>query len=54
VVELWAHAWGSYRVLRGGSWAERALICRSAYRDIDYPSNAFSIRLGFRVVTTLP
>ena len=40
---------GSYRVLRGGSWGGIAGSCRVAYRDYDYPSNAFN-NYGFRVV----
>ncbi len=29
---------GSYRLRRGGSWRHDARLCRSAYRDYDYPS----------------
>ena len=40
---------GSHRVLRGGSWHNRARYCRVAYRDACYPINRFSYN-GFRVV----
>jgi formylglycine-generating enzyme required for sulfatase activity len=39
---------GSYRVLRGGSWIDDALICRSAFRDRLTPSDRGSI-IGFRL-----
>ena len=40
---------GSYRVLRGGSWFNRAWFCRSADR-IDFDPARASRRIGFRVV----
>ena len=38
-----------YRVLRGGSWENEPLKCRSAYRDFDIASRRRN-GLGFRVV----
>ncbi|GHV57000.1 hypothetical protein FACS1894182_04770 [Bacteroidia bacterium] len=43
-------ATGSYRVLRGGYWNYDAQICRSAYRNDDFPDYASSSYIGFRVV----
>jgi formylglycine-generating enzyme required for sulfatase activity len=44
-------ATGSDRVLRGGYWDSDAGICRSAYRDADYPGTLNdSHYLGFRPV----
>ena len=44
-------ATGSDRVLRGGYWHSDAGICRSAYRDADYPGTLNdSHYLGFRPV----
>jgi len=40
---------GSNRVVRGGSWNYGAWICRSAHRNINYPSYRNSY-YGFRVV----
>jgi len=41
---------GSYRVLRGGSWANYASFCRSANRNyLHYPTDR-SYRIGFRSV----
>jgi len=40
---------GSYRVVRGGSWGHDGRLCRSAFRNGDYPS-AGSFSIGFRVV----
>jgi formylglycine-generating enzyme required for sulfatase activity len=40
---------GSYRVLRGGSWCEDALRCRSAYRNGYTPAGRFTSP-GFRLV----
>ena len=37
------------RVIRGGSWFDPAVLCRSAYRSFDEPSLC-SPNLGFRVV----
>ena len=42
---------GSYRVFRGGSWADLARGCRVACRNYDYPDYAYGY-LGFRVVLT--
>jgi formylglycine-generating enzyme len=42
-------ATGSFRVLRGGSWYNYAVHCRSAFRNYDTPGNRFSY-LGFRLV----
>jgi formylglycine-generating enzyme required for sulfatase activity len=39
---------GSYRVLRGGSWLNHVVICRSALRYYDGPSHRFNL-IGFRV-----
>ncbi len=44
---------GSHRVLRGGSWANYARICRSAYRGRHSPYLRFRL-LGFRLVRTIP
>ncbi len=40
---------GSYRVLRGGSWASGASWCRSAYRNWSLPVNRLNV-IGFRLV----
>jgi formylglycine-generating enzyme required for sulfatase activity len=40
---------GVCRVIRGGSWSNYVQHIRSAYRDIDPPSNR-SFKLGFRLV----
>jgi formylglycine-generating enzyme len=40
---------GSQRVLRGGSWADYAWYCRSAFRGAFDPMN-YSSTVGFRVV----
>jgi formylglycine-generating enzyme required for sulfatase activity/serine/threonine protein kinase len=37
------------RVIRGGSWFDPAVLCRSAYRSFDEP-NLCSPNLGFRIV----
>ncbi len=42
---------GSYRVLRGGSWAFDAVYCRVAFRDSNTPDDRYSV-LGFRIVRT--
>ncbi len=39
---------GSYRVLRGGSWGDDAIICTVSYRHSDDPPIAFDF-YGFRV-----
>ena len=39
---------GDYRVLRGGCWYIFAQLCRSAYRNRNYPGNAINY-VGFRV-----
>jgi len=41
-------AFGSHRVLRGGSWGDSAVLCRSAYRLWGDPSGR-SFGSGFRV-----
>jgi formylglycine-generating enzyme required for sulfatase activity len=43
---------GSNRVLRGGSWGSNAANCRSANRDINYPSTRINI-YGLRVVVVV-
>ena len=43
-----AGAWGSSRVIRGGSWKSGTLDLRSANRDYDIPSSR-SLSIGFRV-----
>jgi formylglycine-generating enzyme required for sulfatase activity len=40
--------YGSYRVVRGGSWYGDAYYCRVAYRGINDPSDAYD-GMGFRV-----
>jgi formylglycine-generating enzyme required for sulfatase activity len=40
----------SGRVLRGGSWADQDVFCRSACRLFDDPDSGFSSSYGFRVV----
>ncbi len=42
--------YGSFRVLRGGSWGDGAQDCRSAYRGSNYPVNS-DFNLGFRIVS---
>jgi formylglycine-generating enzyme required for sulfatase activity len=44
-----AHS-GSSRVIRGGSWADNAQYCRSAYRVDSYPDHCNLHNIGFRVV----
>ena len=44
---------GSYRVVRGGSWCNRATSCRGAFRRGTIPSSR-SRELGFRVAMTVP
>ena len=41
---------GSYRVIRGGSWADYAGSCRSAYRDRSTPGRC-NRSMGFRLVS---
>lgn len=43
---------GSNRVIRGGSWNNKAQNLRSAYRNNDQPENR-NDNLGFRLVSTL-
>ena len=38
---------GVFRVLRGGSWFNRAALCRAAFRFDDGPGRR-DINLGFR------
>ena len=38
-----------YQVLRGGSWDGYPVLCRSAFRDYNYPVSAFN-DIGLRVV----
>ena len=49
----WTDSWydssRSFRVLRGGSWDNIAVICRSAYR-CDFPPDYRHYRVGFRLV----
>jgi formylglycine-generating enzyme required for sulfatase activity len=40
---------GPYRSSRGGSWAASSDVCRSAFRDINQPTNGYP-SVGFRVV----
>jgi formylglycine-generating enzyme required for sulfatase activity len=40
-------ATGSYRVVRGGGWYDYAGYCRTAFRNVNYPSGR-SLYLGFR------
>jgi formylglycine-generating enzyme required for sulfatase activity len=40
-------AWGSYRVLRGGSWSDFAIYCRAAYRIDGWPDYVY-YGIGFR------
>lgn len=42
-------ATGSYRVIRGGSWGKHANYCRSAFRNVNLPDDAYD-SLGFRAV----
>jgi formylglycine-generating enzyme required for sulfatase activity len=46
-------AYGSFRVLRGGSWAYGSMFCRSAYRLLDTPDYP-CYDYGFRVVVAGP
>jgi len=39
---------GSGRVIRGGSWSNDALLCRSAGRGLDWPGLRL-INVGFRL-----
>jgi len=39
---------GAWRVVRGGSWNDRARLCRSAYRGRGDPGSRVNI-LGFRL-----
>jgi len=40
---------GSARVLRGGSWYNRAFLCRSAFRFYDFPAFEWYSPFGFRL-----
>ena len=40
---------GTFRILRGGSWTEDAIACRSAARQDNYPDVSYNY-IGFRVV----
>ncbi len=40
---------GEFRIIRGGSWYNGAVMCRSARRHAQYPNNTSSY-LGFRLV----
>ena len=42
-------ATGTLRVLRGGSWKRNAQLCRSAFKDGDWPWNVYEL-YGFRIV----
>jgi formylglycine-generating enzyme required for sulfatase activity len=42
---------GTNRVLRGGSWANDAENCRSAYRNWNHPANR-NDNIGFRPVSS--
>ena len=44
---------GSIRVLRGGSWRDYALYCRSAYRN-NLSSGNYGITIGFRMAINDP
>jgi formylglycine-generating enzyme required for sulfatase activity len=48
-VDPQGRASGSYRVVRGNRWEDRASYCRSAFRDVLTPDNS-AIGVGFRVV----
>jgi len=43
---------GSFRVLRGNSWGNSSVYCRSAYRSNVTPTNR-NVDIGFRVVLSL-
>ncbi len=43
-------ATGSYRVIRGGSWNDYAIVCRSAHRNIFVNPDFRDHYVGFRVV----
>ncbi len=43
---------GSGRLLRGGSWLDNALACRSSFRNRSNPSNRY-YSIGFRVVVSV-
>jgi formylglycine-generating enzyme required for sulfatase activity len=45
----WAAIEGSNRVLRGGSWNNNAVNCRSANRNNNHPENR-NHNYGFRLV----
>ncbi len=49
VIDPHGPATGSVRVIRGGVWLNDAALCRSAYRDYNFPS-AKNYFVGFRVV----
>jgi len=42
--------WGP--IVRGGAWYSHPAMCRSGYRDADYPHA--NVLIGFRVVRTIP
>ena len=57
VVDPRGEGWYVTRVIRGGSYAENARHCRSAYRISEYPApqpGNFYDTLGLRVARTLP
>ncbi len=45
---------GAYRITRGGCWANKAFLCRSAQRVGYSPSNDWQPYLGFRIVVDAP
>ena len=45
----WVSGSSAFRVLRGGSWYNLAIHCRSANRDYNYPSSTYTNN-GFRIV----
>ena len=51
--KVWVLGTSSKKVLRGGSWVDIPVICRSAYRVVDTRVNR-SYDIGFRVVRVVP
>ena len=46
----WIDNDNQYQILRGGSWIDIPVFCRSAYRDDFYTRDYLSIIIGFRIV----
>ena len=50
---FWLEGWGLRKLLRGGSWFDVPLSCRSSYRGGSRPGAHYGL-LGFRVCCLPP